>query len=159
MKINTQVPKHTNVMTQIDEFLFLGNIGDARNLPLLAQNNIKHILQLVPVQVIPELEGNIRYLRVNVRGGKNTNIQPVLESGLNFIHSSVRMNENVLVHCLHGENRSASVVIAYLMAVKNLKLYEAEAYVKSKRSISIKQNTKHLLNTFGIEGLRKMISD
>ena len=41
----------------------------------------------------------------------------------------------VLVHCMAGVSRSATIVIAYLMYKKGMKYEEAYAYVKERRKI------------------------
>ena len=55
-----------------------------------------------------------------------------------FFSSSLDSVENcggrVLVHCVGGVSRSASVCIAYLMRSKRMSLREAYDYVKGKRS-------------------------
>ena len=43
--------------------------------------------------------------------------------------------ECVLVNCMAGISRSATIVIAYLMTKQNLTFQEAFNFVKSKRSI------------------------
>ena len=42
---------------------------------------------------------------------------------------------NVLVHCMAGVSRSATLVIAYLMKSRNVSFNEAFAIVKSKRKL------------------------
>eukprot|EP00798_Chlamydomonas_sp_ICE-L_P017406 gene17406-23706_t len=44
------------------------------------------------------------------------------------------MDTKVLVYCMSGTSRSPTVVIGYLMKVKNWRLAESYKWVKSKRS-------------------------
>lgn len=46
-----------------------------------------------------------------------------------------KKNNVVLVHCLAGMSRSATCVIAYLLATTSMNTAEATAYVKARRSI------------------------
>ena len=51
------------------------------------------------------------------------NILPILPEAVEFIDQALTNNGKVLVHCIAGVSRSASCVIAYLMA-KNKMNYE-----------------------------------
>lgn len=50
-----------------------------------------------------------------------------------YIDDHIKQNKNVLVHCFAGQQRSATVVAAYLMHSKGLTADEAIAFVKSKK--------------------------
>lgn len=147
-----------NCIDRIDESLFLGNKQAAGNLRVIEELKIQNILQLVGMDPIVELEARVNYLKMPIPGGKHMNIEPVLGPCLKFIHSRISQGQNVLVHCRYGKNRSASVVIAYIMASKNLTLFEAEIYVKQRRpEVEIWQKTKDLLNRLGYRGVQALL--
>ena len=145
-------------ISEIDKGLFLGSQEAARRGEILDAHGIKNVLQLVEVPPVISLESRINFLKLPIRGGKNTDIQPILQQSLRFIFNSVSTDQNILVHCKWGKNRSASIMIAFIMASKSLTFFEAERFVRSKRSIiQIKDQTKDLLNRLGYRGLQNLI--
>ena len=54
-----------------------------------------------------------------------------------FIHDSINQGKNVLVHCYAGKQRSANIILAYLMKYGRLSYPNAEQYLKSKRPICL----------------------
>lgn len=62
-----------------------------------------------------------------------TNLKKVFEKCFDFIESAKNKKENILIHCRGGINRSATIVIGYLMERGNMTLKEAYKHVKSKR--------------------------
>lgn len=52
---------------------------------------------------------------------------------IKYIEEHVKENKNVLVHCFAGQQRSATVIAAYLMKTKGLSTEDAIAFVKSKK--------------------------
>ena len=145
-------------ITQIDDHLFLGNLDVTVDL-VTSRLNIQNIVQLVVTDNLIQVEERIKFLKIPIRGGRTTNIRPVLLQALTFIHSAISSGENVLVHCKHGRNRSASVVVAYIMAVKNMECWEAQQYVVGRRPIvQLKPQTiQYLQKDLGIEGIRNII--
>jgi hypothetical protein len=151
--------KNSEILNQIDDFLFLGNEIAAKNPSVIEANGIKFILQVIQMDPVPELQEKVVYLRLPIRGGRNTDIQPILQESLRFIHAAVSSGQNILVHCKHGKNRSASLVIAYIMAIKSFTVFEAERYVMSKRPIvEIKSQTRSVLTRLGFRGLQHMLA-
>ena len=147
-----------SIITRVGERLFLGNASDAINRSLLSELNIQCIVQLIDMNPVPALDSCINYLKMPIRGGVYTDISPILQRALVFIHSAVVSGQSVLVHCKFGKNRSASVIIAYVMAYHNMKYPEAERYVAEKRPIiSVQIQTKQYLSKLGPEGIRKLI--
>ena len=63
------------------------------------------------------------------------NNKPLIEIGYNFIDNAITSKKNILVHCMAGVSRSASVVIYYFMKKYGLSYNRAEKMVKDKRSI------------------------
>ena len=62
-------------------------------------------------------------------------VNEILPEVLPYIHENVTNNRRVLVHCSAGKSRSVSIVAAYLMKYKDMKVDEAFDFIKSKRSI------------------------
>ncbi|MEM3062827.1 MAG: dual specificity protein phosphatase [Nitrososphaerota archaeon] len=63
------------------------------------------------------------------------NNKPMIEIGYHFINMAVESKKNVLVHCIAGVSRSASLVIYFLMKKFHLDFEKALALVREKRSI------------------------
>lgn len=82
-------------------------------------------------------------------GSFSTNNSHSLKTAISSINEALRKNEKVLVFCQQGADRSATVVIAYLMATYSLSFEDALIYVRSRRFIA-KPNTEYqeFLKTF-----------
>ncbi len=52
-------------------------------------------------------------------------LMPYFNTAIEFIHSALKKGGRVLVHCAMGQSRSASIVIAYIMATKQLNADQA----------------------------------
>lgn len=50
-----------------------------------------------------------------------------------YIDDHVSMNKDVVVHCFAGQQRSATVIAAYLMESKGLTAEEAITFIKNKK--------------------------
>lgn len=145
-------------ISEIDKGLFLGSQEAARRGDILDAHGITNVLQLVEVPPVVALESRINFLKLPIRGGRFTDIQPILQQSLRFIFNCMSTGQNILVHCKWGKNRSASVMIAFIMASKSITFFEAERLVRSKRPIiKIKDQTKDLLNRMGYRGLQQLI--
>jgi hypothetical protein len=115
--------------------LFIGPIGAARNLKALRKRGITHILNVSPV--VPcyfrdNPEGAFTYHVVAIYDDSSVDLLPHLEKAVEYIATG-RKAGGVLVHCYAGQSRSASFVIAYLLAKGNMSLSEAWATVRKAR--------------------------
>ena len=71
-----------------------------------------------------------------------------LDNIINFIKKD---NNNVLIHCMMGRSRSATVVLYYLIKIHNMTLDESLEYLLSKRyvvnpSLKFIENLKNIIN-------------
>ena len=69
----------------------------------------------------------------------------------NIIEFIKKNNDNVLIHCMMGRSRSATVILYYLIKIHNMNLDDAIEYLISKRyvvnpSIKFINNLKNILN-------------
>jgi hypothetical protein len=74
------------------------------------------------------------YLCVPAQDKENYDISQHFDEVFNFIER-VREKGNVLVHCILGISRSATLVLAYLIRKNGISLDEAMALVRRKRPI------------------------
>uniref|UniRef100_A0A915DSS1 protein-tyrosine-phosphatase n=1 Tax=Ditylenchus dipsaci TaxID=166011 RepID=A0A915DSS1_9BILA len=108
-------------MTQILDFMFLGSQNDALNPALLERYGITRVINLSENCPRPE------------RLFLLCKLLPHFEEAFKFIETARRSGEKVLLHCLAGISRSATLAIAYIMRSKKMASDEAYKFVKSRR--------------------------
>jgi len=136
---------------EILPWLFLGGARNADNgKELTVRTGITHILNLAH-EVSHDRDARKEILRYNKKkavpfvykkmawyDNDSQDILPFIDEALGFIRGarSERADARVLVHCVQGISRSASVVIAYLMMFEQKSLREAHAHTCSVRPIA-----------------------
>jgi len=60
-----------------------------------------------------------------------------VEKGVAFLHHHISRGRKVIVNCLAGVGRSATIVICYLVKHQGMSAKEAVAFVRSKRAIAV----------------------
>jgi len=78
----------------------------------------------------------VDYFRVAVVDTVTADVKHFFEDACEFIEAAREKGSSVLVHCTMGMSRSSTIVIAYLMKVKGMRLSEAMAYTKNKRPVA-----------------------
>ena len=121
--------------------VWIGDWNDSVTPQKLIINNIKAIVTLNSEFIHGYLdefmyrELGIAHIRIDIQDSRKADITPHLNSILRFISDANRENINVLVHCSAGISRSASVVIAYLIAAFGLDYDRALAHTRAIRPI------------------------
>eukprot|EP00826_Nyctotherus_ovalis_P017757 TRINITY_DN15246_c0_g1_i2.p1 TRINITY_DN15246_c0_g1~~TRINITY_DN15246_c0_g1_i2.p1 ORF type:complete len:187 (+),score=34.28 TRINITY_DN15246_c0_g1_i2:143-703(+) len=118
---------------QIEAHLWLGSYRSASNKRNLLALNIKNILT-VGDHMKQKFTDSFKYLQVLIDDDEDEYILGVLPKLVKFVEDSVERKEGVLVHCLGGVSRSATVVTAYIMKSRKLSMKKALKFVKEKRS-------------------------
>ena len=123
---------HLSDMDQITPTIYLGNLASSTNVAKLKELGIKKVLSVMDIGA-PNYgeEKNFNHKVVRVCDIPSENIIQYFGDCLNFIKGE----EKVLVHCMAGASRSASIVIAYIMWNEKKKLHEVYNIVKEKRFI------------------------
>ena len=121
-----------NDIDEIIENLYLGNFSASENIQQLKDLGIKKVLSVIDFNDFPNYKDEkIIHKSVEVSDFDYQNIIQYFGECLNFIKGE----EKVLVHCMAGASRSATIVIAYLMWIEKMKFDDALNFVNSKRPI------------------------
>lgn len=96
--------------------LTLGSEQFAKNWSGLQQEGISHVLNCARGDNFFEQDG-IVYMKLGLTETYQDleAMQQTLMRSVQFIHDAVQDDQQVLVHCRQGKNRSCAVVVAYLM--------------------------------------------
>ncbi|XP_066175528.1 dual specificity protein phosphatase 16 [Sylvia atricapilla] len=119
--------------TRILPHLYLGCQRDVLNKELMQQNDIGYVLNASNTCPKPDFIPESHFLRVPVNDSFCEKILPWLDKSVDFIEKAKASNGCVLVHCLAGISRSATIAIAYIMKRMDMSLDEAYRFVKEKR--------------------------
>jgi atypical dual specificity phosphatase len=109
----------------------------ATSAAVLERLGITHVISVInaPWYVYPARAG-LKHMCIPLDDVCNANIGSYFDQSTAWIHGALSDGEaRVLVHCMWGMSRSASIVIAYLMAMKGMPLQSALMFVKARRRI------------------------
>lgn len=122
----------------IPEFMYFGSCRSGSAKSELQNLGITHILNCTGSQFKNRYLELFTYKNLNLedRIDKEGSLLFHLEAALKFIEECKEGKGRILIHCMEGKSRSASVVIAYLMKAYTLSVTTAFQVVKSKRAIA-----------------------
>ncbi|KAI0773233.1 protein-tyrosine phosphatase-like protein [Trametes elegans] len=114
--------------------LFLSDMYTATSPAVLQHLGITHVASVLrkPSHRYP---ASITHLCVPVDDRTDTNLLDYLDAAVAWIDCALARGGRVLVHCVWGMSRSASVVIAYLVAARALSLQEAHSLARARRRV------------------------
>nr|AAK35055.1 map kinase phosphatase-M B2 isoform [Mus musculus] len=92
---------------------------------LMQQNGIGYVLNASNTCPKPDFIPESHFLRVPVNDSFCEKILPWLDKSVDFIEKAKASNGCVLIHCLAGISRSATIAIAYIMKRMDMSLDEA----------------------------------
>jgi dual specificity MAP kinase phosphatase len=125
----------TNHSSLILPFLYLGAERNAHNIKELTyRTNITFILN-VSWEAAETYPDQFVYKRIPISDKADEPIALHFKEAFEFIEQARKSGKNVLVHCVQGISRSATLTIAYLMWHKRIPLSRALAHVKHCRPV------------------------
>nr|XP_057930928.1 dual specificity protein phosphatase 8 isoform X2 [Doryrhamphus excisus] len=140
--------------TRILPHLYLGSQKDVLNKDLMLQNGITYVLNASNTCPKPDFISESHFMRVPVNDNYCEKLLPWLDKTNDFIDKAMVSNCRVIVHCLAGISRSATIAIAYIMKTMGLSSDDAYRFVKDRRP-SISPNFNFLGQLLEFEkGLR-----
>ncbi|KJE95743.1 protein-tyrosine-phosphatase [Capsaspora owczarzaki ATCC 30864] len=127
----------TTQPSQILPLLYLGNQYNGTDLQVLNKFHFKFVLNVArECPFLPEQQAtmsDVRCKKCDLADSFNENISKVFETAFAFIDEAIQAKQRVLVHCLAGISRSATITIAYMMRTYRMRLHDAYAFVKQRR--------------------------
>lgn len=113
--------------------IFIGDMWSASDENYLKINNVTHVLNMTPIKL--KNHKDIIHHNIELDDTIDQDILNILDESFEFINTSKKENGNILVHCQAGVSRSASIVIAYLMARENITYNNSLEHVRKDRPI------------------------
>ena len=127
-----KILKDDNIPIEIIPHLFLGSIGSASNLKQLQNCKITHIA-CCGKGIKNFFPDKFKYFNINLLDSATENIKQYFDESYKFIDEGIKNGGNVLVHCHAGVSRSSTILIAYIMRSKKMKMDKVMELLKEKR--------------------------
>jgi len=122
--------------SKIDDAIFLGSDTVARDVGMLSDAGITHVLNTAGVTLRSYHEGFFEYKTLFLYDSPSQDISLSIYSAVCFMDDALRSGGKVFVHCHQGVSRSSSMVTAYLMWSRRMRFDDAFALVKSRRGVA-----------------------
>lgn len=119
----------------IENFIILGDREMAKSRNRLIALGVTHVLNAAQ-QLRNYHEDSFIYCHVDMLDSPKENIHEHLPRALAFIDDAKRQRTNILVHCISGVSRSVTLVTAWLIVRKRMKLADALRAIKHHRPLS-----------------------
>jgi len=122
--------------TEIVPRLYMCDLSTAELPSTYSSLGISHVLSIMPGVIhLPSTRPPLRTLQIPIRDEPFEELAGHLTRTTAFIAEALaEPRGRVLVHCVQGVSRSASVVSAYLIAARGWSVNDAVEFVRSKRS-------------------------
>lgn len=116
-------------MVEVVKNLYIGDRIDAYREDLLKKLNIRFIVNCAG-EIENKFEGKgqqypYKYFSIRATEEGNYRMIDYFKSSTDFIQQGLNEKVGVLVHCAYGINRSATIVIAYLMRFNKMNFTSA----------------------------------
>jgi len=123
--------------------VFVGDVYAAHNTNELRKLNITHIVNMA-CGVTPAFPDSFKYLHIPLLDCTSENISEHFHNTSAFIQNAIEGGGRVLVHCLKGISRSATIAAAYVVKSHSVSPSEAVQMLRKFRPI-IKPNSGFMM--------------
>lgn len=136
----------------IDGFLWLGSGRDADDVVQLSSLGVNHVLNVTEEwKEHPKFrEHNIVFKRIQIKDFVTESMQKHFTPAFEYLDYVKGSGGRVLVHCVVGKSRSATVVLAYLMTRHGMTLRQSFDHVRRTRDF-IRPNDAFVMELLKLE--------
>ena len=137
-----------NATMIIPNFLYLGDRSSAIDIQQLKKTKITYLLNCAGPKCTEYVEYDAKIFTIHMIDAQDNQkcqiINDYIHEAIEFIEKAKQNKQRILVHCVGGVNRSATMVAAYLLHIKYKKdIYEVAAFLINKRT-SVLRNRQFL---------------
>jgi protein-tyrosine phosphatase len=133
-------PSHSTVLdlpTEIIPRLYISDIYAAESSNTLSTLGITHVLSAMSGTVVIPHHPSINHCKIPLVDTPFSELAAFLPTTTSFLRDALSDPQNrILVHCVMGVSRSASVIAAFLIAEYGWTAMQAVNHVKSKRIVA-----------------------
>jgi len=127
-----------STISPITRRLYLSGYRPVSNPEELKRLGITHILSVLNMDLdIPSCIPQHRKLHIRVDDRSDEDISAHFDAAVKFINTALAENDanRVLVHCLMGVSRSATIICAYMIATAGMNAMQSIEFVHAQRRI------------------------
>ncbi len=135
-KVRSYVQPYVRVDNKYDmilDYLYISDFPSACNRAALKEQGFTHVITIIPgvAEMFPE---DFTYLTLDVFDRPEAPINQHFRRCIDFIEQARAEKGKVLVHCMCGISRSATIVCSYLIDARGYSSQSALCYIKDRRS-------------------------
>lgn len=119
-------------ISKIDENLYLGSVVALNFVDFLKDCQQWFVLSVMDS---PPTAKCVTQIKINVYDSPDVDLLSWFTITNNIIKNALYNKNKVLIHCMAGISRSATIMCAYIMKEKSLKLKDALEYLRKRRVI------------------------
>jgi len=118
----------------LPDFLYLGSAYDSHDVVWMQETSITGILCCAKELDYKDMyDPKMKYKKLDVEDEEDHPIRKTFDAAIAFLEKNREGGGRILVHCMAGMSRSATIVIAYLMMKRSMRLLDAVIHVKKIR--------------------------
>ncbi len=120
----------------VDDCIYLGNMYMSADYDELKRLEITHILNCA-IECKNHFPDEFTYCNCELDDDSEFPIEKYFSKAVEFISTAVSNNKKVFVHCKLGRSRSASMILAFLIAFKKMSFEDAFNKLVTKKPLVI----------------------
>lgn len=109
-----------NDISNINNFIYIGNYSTSTNKELLKENGITHIITALS-DFNPPYPDDFKYCHIEAYDDLNENMTYKFPESNLFIKEAHDTGGKVYIHCMCGVSRSVTIALAYLLFLRQIK--------------------------------------